>query len=380
MRHLYQEEAQDEYGNAIGGATITVYLAGSTALADVYGGFSGGSAVNTVESGTDGKFSFYVDDSEYVPSQRFKIVVSKSGYTSTTWDYLEIIPDDAHLYYVDATATDQGAVTSRGDRSIKDLVDDIGTSKSATLVLPHSGTGNTTTYTLTTSEIVPSNIALRVENGAILDGAGTLTINGTFGAGLHKVFGSSITVSGLTLLKPEWFGATGDGSTDDHTALSDTLSAAGVGSTIKLKSGSTYITHGGLSSAVKIRIYGFGTLKTKAGENYDSVLELSGAESDIANIEIDQSPTTSNTGDAKGLVLSGNYCKAINVKITGTGPANEITNSNTFQLSGDHCQAINCTSLEAGRAAYKTSGTSGYQFRIIIWFWWKFNIINPINL
>jgi hypothetical protein len=62
-------------------------------------------------------------------------------------------------------------------------------------VLHHSGTGNTTTYTLTTSETIPSNITLRVENGAILDGAGTLTVNGLFECGLQQCFGSSITVS-----------------------------------------------------------------------------------------------------------------------------------------------------------------------------------------
>ena len=130
------------------------------------------------------------------------------------------------VYWVDASAADQGAAAN--SRSIKSLVDSIGTSKSATLVLSYSGTGNTTTYTLTTSETVPSNIALRMENGAIIDGAGTLTINGPLEAGPYQIFGSSITITlgtNISTVYPEMWGASGDGSTDDSTPFSSTITA-----------------------------------------------------------------------------------------------------------------------------------------------------------
>ena len=111
-------------------------------------------------------------------------------------------------FYPDYNETDQGAT---GDGlSIKALVDIIDTD-TATIVLRHNSGGATTSYTLTTSETIPSHITLEIENGAILDGAGTLTINGPFESGLSQAFGSSITVEGLggKFVHVEWFGESG---------------------------------------------------------------------------------------------------------------------------------------------------------------------------
>ena len=76
-------------------------------------------------------------------------------------------------YIIDSSETDQGA-TGNG-KTIKAYVDAIGTPKKATIKATHSSTGNETAYTLTTSETIPSNITLEIENGAVIDGAGTLT-------------------------------------------------------------------------------------------------------------------------------------------------------------------------------------------------------------
>lgn len=129
-------------------------------------------------------------------------------------------------YIVDPLETDQGAV-GRG-RTIKAYVDAIGATKVATIKLRHSGAGNTTTYTLTTSETIPSNITLEVEDGAILhfDNGITLTQNGPFiHTGLAKCFTWTDTgkiVFGPSSIKeayPQYWGAKGDGSTDDSTAI-----------------------------------------------------------------------------------------------------------------------------------------------------------------
>jgi len=92
MRYLYSGFARDGSGNVISSATISTFLAGTTTVADVYAASVGGVAVNAVTSGTDGSFSFYVDDTVYFQSQKFKILIEKLGYTTKTMDYLAIFP------------------------------------------------------------------------------------------------------------------------------------------------------------------------------------------------------------------------------------------------------------------------------------------------
>lgn len=93
-RYIYQGWTFDGMGKVIGGATVSVYLAGTTTVVDVYAAVSGGTAVNSVTSDTtDGSFLFYVDDGDYTTADRFKIVVSKTGFTSKTLDYLIILHD-----------------------------------------------------------------------------------------------------------------------------------------------------------------------------------------------------------------------------------------------------------------------------------------------
>ena len=121
-----------------------------------------------------------------------------------------------NAFYPSANAVDHGVATA-SKSSIKDYVDAIGTSLKATLILKHNSSGNTTTYTLTTSETIPSNITLIIEDGAILDGAGTATINGSFEHGLSQCFGASITVvfgsGSIPCDYPEWWGI--DGTADE---------------------------------------------------------------------------------------------------------------------------------------------------------------------
>jgi len=125
-------------------------------------------------------------------------------------------------FYPDANESDQGVV---GDgNTIKNFVDFI-SSNEATIVLCHNSGGTTTTYDLDTDETIPDNITLKFERGAVLDGVTgdeTLTINGGLDVGLYQIFGSSLIVTGspkIDAAYPEWFGAKGDGTTDDTTAI-----------------------------------------------------------------------------------------------------------------------------------------------------------------
>ena len=137
---------------------------------------------------------------------------------------------DATIYYIGDIASYGGSIYRRWyvspDAGIADhgdtaetgsfawVLDQIGATL-ATVELP----GNKT-YTITTATIVPSNINIIPQRGAVFDGAGTLTINGTIGVGRYQIFGSSITVVTSStgrqkIAYPEWWGEnTAPGTTD----------------------------------------------------------------------------------------------------------------------------------------------------------------------
>ena len=162
------------------------------------------------------------------------VEIESEGDLAVT-EYIKTLLDDESVlaaratlvdnsYFPDPAQADQGATV--GLATIKDFVDSIGTSKKATIVVSRGSVGNTTTYTLTTSETIPSNITLKMEPGAILDGAGTLTINGPFEAGLSQCFGSSITVTfgsgAIEYDLAEWWGIDG---TADNVQINVALAA-----------------------------------------------------------------------------------------------------------------------------------------------------------
>ena len=92
MRYLYSGTFRDGAGNIVSSGTAAVYLAGTTTAASVYTTAVIVTSVNSVTSGSDGVFSFYVDDGDYASSQQFKIVLSKTGFTSKTYDLITIYP------------------------------------------------------------------------------------------------------------------------------------------------------------------------------------------------------------------------------------------------------------------------------------------------
>ena len=154
----------------------------------------------------DGDYSLTVLDSNgsqvyYVPSVLY--------YTPLTTPY--------GRYLVDYTEVDQGAVG--GGNSVYDIVTEVGAVTNTTLYFAHNSGTATTTYTFTTNETITNNFNIIVEKGVILDGAGTLEIDGPFEAGLYKVFGATITIDfgagAVDEVYPQWWGALGNGIQDD---------------------------------------------------------------------------------------------------------------------------------------------------------------------
>ena len=122
MRYLLKGTSRDFAGNVIKTATISAFLAGTTTPASIYTAYSGGIAVNTVTSDNNGDFSFYVDDGDYIATQRFKITIAKTGYTTSTYDYISIfdisaaIDTDANL----AANSDSKVASQKATKSYAD--------------------------------------------------------------------------------------------------------------------------------------------------------------------------------------------------------------------------------------------------------------------
>lgn len=85
--------------------------------------------------------------------------------------------------------------------------------------------------TLTANLTIPANISLVIQKGGSIIKASTytLTINGPFWAAQHAVFSGfssgNVTLTAVEKVIPQWWGATGDGTTDDTAAIQCALAA-----------------------------------------------------------------------------------------------------------------------------------------------------------
>ena len=162
MRRKYSATVRDRHGNIVSGASVSVFLAGTTTPASIYTTLTGAVAVNGTVSDTAGRYSFYVDTFDYDVDQTFKIVCSKGSMTAVTLDNVFI--EDIVL----------------GEYSI------------------------TENRTVTTTVAPPKGVTYNVATGV------TLTFTGSFSAGLYQVFtGDGSVVFGAGAAKeccPAWFG------------------------------------------------------------------------------------------------------------------------------------------------------------------------------
>lgn len=110
-RHFFGGSARDTLtGQVRGGATITAYLADTLTLASIYTASTGGTAVNSVTTNTDGQFGFWVDEADYPLTQLFDLVSSKTGYTSITYENVPV-------FNLTAVDTD-GTLAGNSDKKI----------------------------------------------------------------------------------------------------------------------------------------------------------------------------------------------------------------------------------------------------------------------
>ena len=90
MRHRYSASFRDSHGHYIASGTVAVYLAGTSSAANIYTDVDSATHVHSVTTDSTGRYTFYVDRFDYNSDQTFKIVCSKTGYTSLTIDNITI--------------------------------------------------------------------------------------------------------------------------------------------------------------------------------------------------------------------------------------------------------------------------------------------------
>jgi hypothetical protein len=187
MRYNFKSVARDGAGNIVPSATVSVYLAGTTTVASVYAAYTGGTAVNSVTSGTDGVYEFYVDDTDYAVGQRFKIYISKTGYSSITHDYVTIF--DINAAFICTTVNIDASCTA--------------------------------------SSLGYSELNVLKDGSFVVAGGQTFTIDVPLSAGLHQIFSGAGTVSFGGTKYIEWYGGAADNSTDNAAALTAALVGGG---------------------------------------------------------------------------------------------------------------------------------------------------------
>lgn len=177
----YRGTAKDGAGNILPLATINIYEAATTKHALVYTSLSDTIPKKLVTSDGSGVFELWISRFDYDREQKFKLVISKPGYTSVIWDNVSI--DSAAL----ATYS---------------ILEDT---------------------TVTTGLNPPRGVIYSIANGK------TLTINGHFTAGPYQIFSGDGSVAfgrgATSTAYPTWWGAAGNGKSDDIISINAALSS-----------------------------------------------------------------------------------------------------------------------------------------------------------
>jgi hypothetical protein len=184
----------------VSGGTVTVYLAGVETLATIYAASAGGSPIGSSELTTDslGRWSCYIDDASYDNTQKFKVVLSKTGMVSSTYDDILLPLNDAAIGLSESVA-DEIVLFSGTDGS---------TLKRATTTGLLKATGGVLSAAVSGTDV-------KTVNSTSLLGSGDVDVQATLvsGTNLKTVGGVSLLGAGDAGILGSAYGGTGNGFT-----------------------------------------------------------------------------------------------------------------------------------------------------------------------
>jgi len=106
-RFKYQSATRDGNGKVLQSGTVSVFETGGSTPADIYEVSSGGTAVNSVTTDSNGYFFFWIDDGDYGVNQLFRLIISKTNFESKTYDDVTV-PRTISFNLVDDTTPQLG--------------------------------------------------------------------------------------------------------------------------------------------------------------------------------------------------------------------------------------------------------------------------------
>lgn len=333
--HIYTPVMQvfDDNGAPGVGYKLYTYEAGTTTPKAVYTDKDCTvAATNPVVFDSRGEAEIY-----YADTYKF-VLTTDADATVWTVDNVGVAATSSsstsYYYYPDPDETDQGVTASGSGDTIYDIITSVGTTKKATIWLRHTGVALSTNYVFDTSLDLSlySNIVLMFDNGARLtrstgDETVTLYNSDCIRAGRQTVTAvDMLRFSNGGIFLPEWWGATGNGTDYDTSAIQYAIDIVTYSeSVLSLRPEATYLINASIEIdndqwEGKWKILGNNSTIEQA-TNDTPVLEFVGGDTDsfeIKNIALKYTnqQTTSHTESCAIYFNPGNDKQFYNSRIT----------------------------------------------------------------